>query len=109
MPRVGSSRISTFGFVSSHLLMTTFCWLPPESDDGRRIDRRGADAEPLRGTSRRSARSSARLTSPAGERKRGSDGSEMFDGDRERHDQAELAAVLGAVGDAERHAPGAGW
>ena len=31
MPRVGSSRISTCGSVKSHLLSTTFCWLPPES------------------------------------------------------------------------------
>ena len=31
MPRVGSSMISTFGSVASHLPSTTFCWLPPES------------------------------------------------------------------------------
>ncbi|KUM26476.1 hypothetical protein AU467_21300 [Mesorhizobium loti] len=31
MPRVGSSRIITFGFIASHLARTTFCWLPPES------------------------------------------------------------------------------
>ncbi len=31
MPLVGSSRITTFGFVASHLAITTFCWLPPES------------------------------------------------------------------------------
>src|SRR3954452_1156802 len=30
MPRVGSSMISTFGDVASHLPRTTFCWLPPE-------------------------------------------------------------------------------
>ena len=29
MPRVGSSRISSFGLVASHLASTTFCWLPP--------------------------------------------------------------------------------
>ena len=29
MPRVGSSMISSVGFVASHLAMTTFCWLPP--------------------------------------------------------------------------------
>lgn len=33
MPRVGSSTISTFGPVASHLARTTFCWLPPESVD----------------------------------------------------------------------------
>ncbi|MNY46558.1 hypothetical protein D3C86_1817470 [compost metagenome] len=31
MPLVGSSRMITFGLVASHLAMTTFCWLPPES------------------------------------------------------------------------------
>src|SRR5207302_963340 len=30
-PRVGSSRISTFGSVASHFASTTFCWLPPLS------------------------------------------------------------------------------
>src|SRR5262249_5001771 len=46
MPRVGSSRISTDGWVFSHLPIITFCWLPPESlatgssTDGARIDSR---------------------------------------------------------------------
>ena len=31
MPRVGSSKMSTSQSRSSHLAMTTFCWLPPES------------------------------------------------------------------------------
>src|SRR3954454_10566071 len=30
MPRVGSSMMSTFGLVASHLASTTFCWLPPD-------------------------------------------------------------------------------
>ena len=30
MPRVGSSKIRTFGSSASHLARTTFCWLPPE-------------------------------------------------------------------------------
>src|SRR3954449_8453489 len=29
-PRVGSSRISTFGPISSQRESSTFCWLPPE-------------------------------------------------------------------------------
>ena len=37
-PAVGSSMISTSGSVPSHLAMTTFCWLPPES---RRTGRPG--------------------------------------------------------------------
>ena len=46
MPRVGSSRISTEGWVLSHLPIITFCWLPPESlataksTEGVRIDSR---------------------------------------------------------------------
>ena len=32
MPAVGSSRISTSGSVASHLAITTFCALPPESE-----------------------------------------------------------------------------
>ena len=31
MPRVGSSKMITFGFIASHLASTTFCWLPPDS------------------------------------------------------------------------------
>ena len=33
MPRLGSSINSTLGSVISALPMTTFCWLPPESDE----------------------------------------------------------------------------
>lgn len=31
MPRVGSSRISSFGSVASQRASSTFCWLPPDS------------------------------------------------------------------------------
>ena len=43
MPRVGSSRMRTFGLAASQRARTTFCWLPPESlptscsSDGVRI------------------------------------------------------------------------
>ena len=30
MPRVGSSKITTFGAIDSHFASTTFCWLPPD-------------------------------------------------------------------------------
>ena len=33
MPRLGSSISSTFGSVISALPITTFCWLPPDSDE----------------------------------------------------------------------------
>ncbi|MNT82291.1 hypothetical protein D3C72_2220040 [compost metagenome] len=33
MPLVGSSRMMTLGRVASHLAITTFCWLPPDSVD----------------------------------------------------------------------------
>ena len=64
MPRVGSSRMSTLGFVSSHLLMTTFCWLPPESDAAGV----STDGARMRSRSRKrsaAARSSATRMSPA--------------------------------------------
>ena len=31
MPRVGSSRMSSFGLLASHLPRTIFCWLPPDN------------------------------------------------------------------------------
>jgi hypothetical protein len=31
MPRVGSSRINSFGSVASQRASSTFCWLPPDS------------------------------------------------------------------------------
>ena len=31
MPRVGSSKMKMSASLSTHLPMTTFCWLPPES------------------------------------------------------------------------------
>ena len=33
IPCVGSSRIRSVGAVASHFARTTFCWLPPESED----------------------------------------------------------------------------
>ena len=44
MPLVGSSRMMILGLVASHLAITTFCWLPPESSPSgwsqlRRLDR----------------------------------------------------------------------
>ena len=30
IPRVGSSRMRTFGYVASQRAITTFCWFPPE-------------------------------------------------------------------------------
>src|SRR5436309_9189477 len=62
-PRVGSSRMKTRGRVFSHLLRTTFCWLPPESDpaavrtEGARMLRRSL--KPCA-----TASSAARLTRP---------------------------------------------
>ncbi len=66
MPRVGSSKIITLGFIESHLASTTFCWLPPgERADGG-ADRRRLDAE--RAACWRSAppASASRLTSDGG-------------------------------------------
>ncbi len=41
-PRVGSSRIRMRLLAASHLASTSFCWLPPESVDGRRAPARSA-------------------------------------------------------------------
>ena len=47
MPRVGSSKIRTPGWIASHLASTTFCWLPPDrkrtscSSGGAQLDRAG--------------------------------------------------------------------
>ena len=45
MPRVGSSSSSTRGRVASHLPITTFCWLPPDSVPAGLLDAGAADAE----------------------------------------------------------------
>ena len=42
MPLVGSSRMMTLGLVASHLAITTFCWLPPESWPTVLVERGGA-------------------------------------------------------------------
>ena len=69
---------------------------------GRRVDRRRADAQPLakclgRGAFFIAAHETSRRQKP---RQRGQRDVRR---DREGHDQAELAAVFGAVGDAELH------
>ena len=47
MPLVGSSRMMIFGFVASHLAITTFCWLPPDRLSDLGVERGGAQVEPL--------------------------------------------------------------
>ena len=102
MPRVGSSKISTAGFMSSHLASITFCWLPPERSPTGVEQRRRADpqtaAVDLGG--RRSARRSM-------SRQRLSELAQAGQGDVRRHRlrqrEAEPAAILGDVGDAVRH------
>ena len=82
---------------------STFCWLPPESLRDRRVDRRRADRQPLAEASRRSrapspCRSRPKPVEIARERRQ-----RDVRRDRHRQRQAELAAVLGEVGDAVRH------
>ena len=103
MPRVGSSRISTAGCVLSHLLSITFCWLPPESLATGEVDRRACGSRaargrppPWRAPSR--VRDQAEAVEVAPQHRQRDVGR-----DRHRQRQAELAAVLGDVGDAERH------
>ena len=61
MPRVGSSRMSTFGLAASQRASTTFCWLPPDSlPTSWSSD--GVLTAAARRTRRRSVRSSRRWT-----------------------------------------------
>ena len=53
MPLVGSSRMMTFGLVASHLAITTFCWLPPDSSPHRLVPVGRLDREPLAEAARR--------------------------------------------------------
>ena len=102
MPRVGSSRISSFGSAFSHLLSMTFCWLPPDSLATSVQHRRRADAEPLAELLRGGRLLPLTAGGPTGSGSVFSIGSEMFDDDRHGHDKAKLSPVLGSVGDAKR-------
>ena len=44
-PRVGWLAISTDSGRDSSRASTTFCWLPPDSEDVVAVDRLGADVE----------------------------------------------------------------
>ena len=76
MPLVGSSRMMTRGSVASHLPITTFCWLPPDSVPTSWLEAGGAQIEP-RGVARASSNSCARSRKPRRE-VRPSEGSVMF-------------------------------
>ena len=102
MPRVGSSRISSDGWVFSHLLSITFCWLPPESlatassTDGVRIASRLRNASAVALSNAGADQAEAvEVALQARQRDVGRD--------RHRQRQAELAPVLREVGDAVRH------
>ena len=56
-PRVGSSRISRSLLAVSHFDSTTFCWLPPESDDT-------IDSRPVRSATRSKLFSTAARSAP---------------------------------------------
>ena len=93
MPRVGSSTISTFGLVASHLPSTTFCWLPPDSVPTLSPSRWYLSC------SRAAHSSASEFSAPlrispvrASARRRVSDD---VAGDREVHHEPLLAAVLG--------------
>ena len=100
MPLVGSSRMMTCGCVASHLAMTTFCWLPPDSSPtswssaaARRSSRLGVlagEAELLGEPQEAAAR---------GARERGQ--GDVLE-DRQADDGALPAAVLRHVDDAGR-------
>ena len=101
MPRVGSSTISSFGFVASHLASTTFCWLPPDSVPTGSSSRwyLSCSLVPHSLASAFSAAERIRppLASDAEPRQR------RVARDREVHHEALLAAVLGHEADAGAH------
>ena len=106
MPLVGSSRMMTRGFVASHLAMTTFCWLPPESSAtswSRAAARRSRRAV----YSRVRRNSSARRRKPRREM-RSSEGRVTFWKIGRPRMRALLAAVLGHVDDAAGDGVGGG-
>ncbi len=98
MPLVGSSRMMTLGCVASHLAITTFCWLPPDS----------VPTSWLSEAARRSSRSVyvARQREflgqlqEAGLRGLAQRGQRDVLEDRQADDDALLAALLGHIDDA---------
>ena len=100
MPLVGSSRMMTRGLVASHLAMTTFCWLPPESSADVLVERGGAQVEAARvlaGEAELLGEAQEAAARGAGERGQG----DVLE-DRQAADRALAAAVLGDVDDAVR-------
>ena len=100
MPRVGSSRMRSLGWALSHLLNITFCWLPPESfststlTEGVRIESFSWNSSAVAiSVSLPDQAQAIQVSAQHGQRDVGRD--------RHGHDQAELAAVFGHIGDAK--------
>ena len=98
MPRVGSSKMMTRASAASHLLSTTFCWVPPE-----RLRRELLLAGGLDGEAVDEAGGQLALAALVGERprvSRSSTGQRDVLADIEEQDKALALAVLGQQGDA---------
>ena len=93
MPRVGSSTMRSFGSVASHLARTTFCWLPPERVATASPASAGLHLEALRPLGGDGAFAAAVDEAEPGQRV--AQGQRRVAGDREVHDEALLAPVLG--------------
>ena len=102
MPRVGSSRMSTRGSTLSQLSQHRLLLVAARQVADRREQRCGADAQPIA-----EALGRAPLGTPVEQPERRAIGAERGQrdvrGDRLGHRQAQLAAVLGQIGDAEMH------
>ena len=101
MPRVGSSTISTFGPVASHLPSTTFCWLPPDSVPTLSCRRWNFSCS--RAAHSSASEFSALLRISPARDERAQPRQRDVAGDREVHHQALLAAVLGDEAEAGAH------
>ena len=101
MPRVGSSTISSFGPVASHLPSTTFCWLPPDSVPTLSLSRWYFSCSRAAHSSASEFSSLLRISPSARERAQARQ--RRVARDREVHHEPLLAAVLGHEADAGAH------
>ena len=99
MPRVGSSSSRIRGSVASHLPITIFCWLPPESVETDLLDARAAHREPSHDIVGQGAFARESAQAEAGH---GADrGQGDIVADRRVKMEAALLAILGHQRDAE--------
>ena len=100
MPLVGSSRMMTRGSVASHLPITTFCWLPPDSVPTSWLQAGGAEIE-ARGVCAGQVELPGEIEEAVA-RKAAERGQRDVLEDRQRQDDALALALLRHIDDAAR-------